>query len=359
MGTGTKIIGKDGSSTMVDPSVVAAMSNFSPLLKSILKDSPSSLESINIPDIPTSVLDSILNLFRKGETTTSSDSEVFKALQFLNIDINITSYRIPPVQKQKPKVAIVLSCPNNNSHPRSEDSYDTVINSTIQPKPPSMYKCPHCPEKSFKMKSVALLHYTDMHLRNQILSKLKIVRGQSHFQCPILNCQYNTKQKAVLARHLGVTHSHTEKFLKENHPNFSVKMSTVAVMEQSTPNVISEQPSNLNSSFWRSALIDQNIENSTPIPDEESNKIVTEGEGCNKDSTTKSRTLPSNTEVVGIKKIPHTHIMSQENATPPLERDALLEAIKSSGLPLRMRRTTPSIGNCWWIAVADQVLKSM
>ena len=136
-------------------------------------------------------------------------------------------------------------------------------------------------------------------------------------------------------------------------------MSTVAEMEQSIPNVISEQPSNLTSSFWRSALIDQNIENSTPIPDEESNKIVREGEGCNKDSTTKSRTLPSNTEVVGIKKIPHTHIMSQENATPPLERDALLEAIKSSGLPLRMRRTTPSIGNCWWIAVADQVLKSM
>ena len=174
-----------------------------------------------------------------------------------------------------------------------------------------------------------------------------------------MNCQYSTKQKAVLARHLGVTHGETEKFLKENHPNFSVKMSTVAVMEQSTPNVISEQPSNLTSSFWRSALIDQNIENSTPIPDEESNKIVTEGEGCNKDSTTKSRTLPSNTEVVGIKKIHHTHIMSQENATPPLERDALLEAIKSSGLPLRMRRTTPSIGNCWWIAVADQVLKSM
>ena len=82
---------------------------------------------------------------------------------------------------------------------------------------------------------------------------------------------------------------------------------------------------------------------------------MTEGEGCNKDSTTKSRTLPSNTEVVGIKKIQNTHIMSQENATPPLERDELLEAIKSSGLPLRMRRTTLSIGNCWWIAVADQV----
>ena len=129
-------------------------------------------------------------------------------------------------------------------------------------------------------------------------------------------------------------------------------------MEQSTPNVISNQHSNLTSSFWRSALIDQNIENSTPIPDEESNKIVTEGERCNKDSTTKSRTLPSNTEVVGIKKIHHTHIMVQENATPPLERDALLEAIKSSGLPLRMRRTTPSIGNCWWIAVEEMSIYS-
>ena len=51
MGTETKIIGKDGSSTMVDLSVLAAMSNFSSLLKSILKDSPSSLESIHIPDV--------------------------------------------------------------------------------------------------------------------------------------------------------------------------------------------------------------------------------------------------------------------------------------------------------------------
>ena len=46
MGTGTKIIGKDGSCTMVNPSVVAVMSNFSPLLKSILNDPPPSLESI-------------------------------------------------------------------------------------------------------------------------------------------------------------------------------------------------------------------------------------------------------------------------------------------------------------------------
>ena len=150
-----------------------------------------------------------------------------------------------------------------------------------------------------------------MHLRNQILSKLKIVRGQSHFQCPILNCQYNTKQKAVLARHLGVTHSHTEKFLKENHPDFCVKMSSVAETLQSTPNLVSNQHSNLTSSSWR--LIDQNIEESTPIPVEESNKIVTEEDGSNKDSTTKSRTLPTNTEVVGIRKIQNekAHIRSE------------------------------------------------
>ena len=56
MGTETKIIGKDGSSTMVDLSVLAAMSNFSPLLKSILKDSPSSLESIHIPDVRITII---------------------------------------------------------------------------------------------------------------------------------------------------------------------------------------------------------------------------------------------------------------------------------------------------------------
>ena len=56
MGTETKIIGKDGSSTMVDLSVLAAMSNFSPLFKSILKDSPSSLESIHIPDVRITII---------------------------------------------------------------------------------------------------------------------------------------------------------------------------------------------------------------------------------------------------------------------------------------------------------------
>ena len=53
MGTETKIIGKDGSSTMVDLSVLAAMS---PLLKNILKDSPSSLESIHIPDVRITII---------------------------------------------------------------------------------------------------------------------------------------------------------------------------------------------------------------------------------------------------------------------------------------------------------------
>ena len=46
---------------------------------------------------------------------------------------------------------------------------------------------------------------------------------------------------------------------------------------------------------------------------EESNKIVTEEDGSNMDSTTKSRTLPTNTEVVGIKKIQNekAHIRSE------------------------------------------------
>ena len=86
-------------------------------------------------------------------------------------------------------------------------------------------------------------------------------------------------------------------------------------MEKSTPNVISE-PRNLTASFWRSELIDKNIEEATPTsaPDEEeSNKIVTEG--SDKDPSSKSRTLPSRiTKVVGIKKIQKdiAHITSQE-----------------------------------------------
>ena len=88
-------------------------------------------------------------------------------------------------------------------------------------------------------------------------------------------------------------------------------MSSVAETLQSTPNLLSNQHSNLTSSSWR--LIDQNIEESTPIPVEESNKIVTEEDGSNKDSTTKSRTLPTNTEVVGIRKIQNekAHIRSE------------------------------------------------
>ena len=38
------------------------------------------------------------------------------------------------------------------------------------------------------------------------------------------------------------------------------------------------------------------------------------------------------------------------------EKDPLLEHIKASGLPLRLRRPTLTDGNCWYDAAADQVL---
>ena len=168
---GTKIIGKDGSVTMVHTTLIVAMSKFSPFLSNILKDS-SSLESISIPDVSTDILANVFQLLQEGETITSSNSEVLKALELLNFNINsnIESYRIPPVQKQKQQLARVSSCPNNNNPQRSvseEDSFNTVINSSNQPKPLSLFKCPMCPEKSFKMKSIALTHFTDAHLRRQ------------------------------------------------------------------------------------------------------------------------------------------------------------------------------------------------
>ena len=307
---GTKIIGRNGSVSIVHTTLIVAMSKFSPLLNRIVRDSSSSLESLTFPDVSTEILDNVFQLLQEGETITSSHSEVLKALELLNFNINsnITSYRIPPVQKQKQQLARVASCPNNNNNnppQRSEeDSFNTVINSTIQPKPLSLYKCPQCPGKSFKMKSLALTHFTDAHLRKQILAKVNVTKGQNQFQCPVINCEYVAKASSLLARHLGVHHGETEKHLRENHPDFFVKMSSVAEIEQSTPNVIS-QPRNLTASFWRSELIDKNIEEATPTsaPDEEeSNKIVTEG--SDKDSSSKFRTLPSSiTEVVGIKKI--------------------------------------------------------
>ena len=103
MGTGTKIIGKDGSCTMVNPSVVAAMSNFSPLLKSILNDPPPSLESIRCSR-------QCLEFIPQGR-----DYHVFRLRSFDGIRIHITSYRIPPVQKQKSKTVIVSSGQNNNN----------------------------------------------------------------------------------------------------------------------------------------------------------------------------------------------------------------------------------------------------
>ena len=94
METGTKIIGKDGSCTMVNPSVVAAMSNYSPLLKSILNDPPPSLESIRCSR-------QCLEFIPQGR-----DHHVFS---FDGFRIHITSNRIPPVQKQKSKTVIVSS----------------------------------------------------------------------------------------------------------------------------------------------------------------------------------------------------------------------------------------------------------
>ena len=105
METGTKIIGKDGSCAMVNPSGVAAMSNFSPLLKSILNDPPPSLESIRCSR-------QCLEFIPQGR-----DYHVVRLRSFdgIRIRIHITSYRIPPVQKQKSKTVIVSSGQNNNN----------------------------------------------------------------------------------------------------------------------------------------------------------------------------------------------------------------------------------------------------
>ena len=247
---GTKIIGKDGSVTIVHTTLIVAMSNLSPFLSKILKDS-SSLEAICCPDVSTDILANVFQLLQEGETITSSNSEVLKALELLNFNINsnIESYRIPPVQKQKQQLIRVASCPNNNQR-SEEDSFNTVIHSSIQPKPLSLYKCPQCPGKSFKMKSLALTHFTDAHLRKEILSKVEVIKGQSHFQCPIMNCEYGAKASVLLARHLGVHHRQTEKYLLDNHPDFFVKVSAVAEVQQSTPIAISGQR-NLTASFWR------------------------------------------------------------------------------------------------------------
>ena len=83
------------------------------------------------------------------------------------------------------------------------------------------------------MKSLALTHFTDAHLRKQILAKVNVTKGQNQFQCPVINCEYVAKASSLLARHLGVHHGETEKHLRENHPDFFVKMSSAAEMEQS------------------------------------------------------------------------------------------------------------------------------
>ena len=77
------------SVSIVHTTLIQAMSKFSPLLNRILKDLP--------------LNQSIFQLLQEGEIITSSYSEVLMALELLNLNINsdITSYRIPPVQKQK------------------------------------------------------------------------------------------------------------------------------------------------------------------------------------------------------------------------------------------------------------------
>ena len=64
---GTKIIGKDGSVTIVHTTLIVAMSNLSPFLSKILKDS-SSLEAICCPDVSTDILANVFQLLQEGET---------------------------------------------------------------------------------------------------------------------------------------------------------------------------------------------------------------------------------------------------------------------------------------------------
>ena len=51
---GTKIIGRNGSVSIVHTTLIVAMSKFSPLLNRIVRDSSSSLESLTFPDVSTS-----------------------------------------------------------------------------------------------------------------------------------------------------------------------------------------------------------------------------------------------------------------------------------------------------------------
>ena len=61
---GTKIIGRNGSVSIVHTTLIVAMSKFSPLLNRIVRDSSSSLESLTFPDVSTEILDNVFQLLQ-------------------------------------------------------------------------------------------------------------------------------------------------------------------------------------------------------------------------------------------------------------------------------------------------------
>ena len=77
------------------------------------------------------------------------------------------------------------------------------------------------------------------------------------------------------------------------------------------------------------------------------------------DKTPEKMLSPEECPVITYEKADQDQIeeaMEKNEEVEVLETDPLLEHIESSGLPLKMRRPTLSDGNCWWDAVADQVL---
>ena len=77
------------------------------------------------------------------------------------------------------------------------------------------------------------------------------------------------------------------------------------------------------------------------------------------DKTPEKMSSPAECPVITYEKADQgqaEEVMEKNEEVEVLETDPLLEHIESSGLPLRMRRPTLSDGNCWWDAVADQVI---
>ena len=77
------------------------------------------------------------------------------------------------------------------------------------------------------------------------------------------------------------------------------------------------------------------------------------------DKTPEKMSSPAECPVITYEKADQgqaEEVMEKNEEVEVLENDPLLEHIESSGLPLRMRRPTLSDGNCWWDAVADQVI---